>query len=65
MAAVGCNGNLLLDRFSAAKILLVPPINYDGSVVYGKEMKGLKQKMEDYGKKLKWVQFIVLCAIVH
>ena len=62
---MGCNGNLLLDRFSAAKILLVPPINYDGSVVYGKEMKGLKQKMEDYGKKLKWVQFIVLCAIVH
>lgn len=53
VAAVGCNGNLLLDRFSAAKILLVPPINYDGSVVYGKEMKGLKQKMEDYGEKLK------------
>ena len=60
---MGCNGNLLLDRFAGAKIILVPPISYDGSIVYGKEMKGLKQKMQDYGEKLKYVgSFIPFCA---
>jgi len=49
---VGCNGNLLLDRLSAATVVLVPPLNYDGSIVYGKEMKGLKHKMQDYVDKL-------------
>lgn len=51
-AAVGCNGNLLLDRLSAATVVLVPPLNYDGGIVYGKEMKGLKHKMQDYVDKL-------------
>ena len=51
-----CRGNLLLDRAMGAKIILVPPLSYDGGpggVVYGKDMKGLRHKMEDYEKKLK------------
>lgn len=50
---MGSNGNLLLDRLSAATVVLVPPLSYDGSVVYGKEMKGLKHKMQDYVEKLR------------
>ena len=46
---MGCNGNLLLDRLSAATVVLVPP----GTLVYGKEMKGLKHKMQGYVEKLR------------
>ena len=44
-----CRGNLLLDRLMGSKIILVPPLSYD----YGKEMKGLKEKMFDYKTKLE------------
>ena len=51
--AVDCRGNLLLDRAVGAKIILVPPLSYEGGTVYGRDMKGLKHKMEDYKEKLK------------
>jgi hypothetical protein len=51
--AVDCCGNVLLDRFIAAKIILVPPLNYEGSVVDGVRTKGLKHKMLDYMEKLR------------
>ena len=51
--AVDCRGNVLLDRMVGSKIILVPPLSYDGSNAYGKDMKGLKHKMEDYKKKLE------------
>ena len=51
--AVGCGGNVLLDRFVGAKIILVPPLNYEGSVVDGVRKKGLKHKMIEYMEKLK------------
>ena len=51
--AVDCTGNVLLDRFVGAKIILVPPLNYEGSVVDGVRQKGLKHKMLEYTEKLK------------
>lgn len=48
-----CRGNLLLDRVVASKIILVPPLSYEGSSAYGNDMKGLRHKMEDYKKKLE------------
>ena len=50
-----CRGNLLLDRAVGARIVLVPPLSYEGggSSEYGKDMKGLRHKMEDYKKKLE------------
>lgn len=50
-----CRGNLLLDRAVGAKIVLVPPLSYEGGggPAYGKDMKGLRHKMEDYKKKLE------------
>ena len=51
--AVGCEGNLLLDRLSGANIILAPQVSYEGGMVYGKDMKGLKERMQDYIKKLK------------
>ena len=52
--AVGCRGNLLLDRAVGSKVILVPPLLYEGGgSVDGKDMKGLKYKMEDYKTKLK------------
>ena len=53
---VDCSGNVLLDRFVGAKIILVPPLNYEGSVVSGKKTKGLKHKMLDYMEQLRSVQ---------
>ncbi len=50
---VDCRGNLLLDRVVASKIILVPPLSYTGGPGYGKDMKGLKHKMEDYKQKLE------------
>lgn len=53
--AVDCSGNVLLNRFVGAKIILVPPLNYEGSVVDGVRQKGLKHKMIEYMEKLKYV----------
>lgn len=53
---VDCSGNVLLDRFVGSKIILVPPLNYEGSVVDGVRTKGLKHKMLDYMEKLKYVE---------
>ncbi len=52
---MGCNGNLLLDRLSAAKIILIPPLSGDGKIDYGKEMFRARGLMEDYAEKLKLV----------
>lgn len=51
--AVDCTGNVLLNRFVGATIILVPPLNYEGSVVDGVREKGLKHKMLDYMERLK------------
>ena len=50
-----CSGNVLLNRFVGAKIILVPPLNYEGSVVDGVRTKGLKHKMLDYMEKLRYI----------
>ena len=60
--AVDCSGNVLLDRFVGAKIVLVPPLNYEGSVVNGVRMKGLKHKMLEYMEKLR---YIYICNIIQ
>ncbi len=46
--AVDCRGNVLLDRLMGSKIILVPPLSYEGS-----SASGMKHKMEDYKKKLE------------
>ena len=51
--AVDCSGNLLLERFVGAKIILVPELTYEGSLVNGVRMKGLKHIMQNYMEKLK------------
>ena len=48
-----CFGNLLLNWLSGATIILVPPLTYGGSIVCGKETKGLKHKMQNYKEKLR------------
>ena len=50
-----CSGNVLLDRFVGAKVILVPPLNYEGSVVDGVRTKGLKHKMLNYMEKLRYM----------
>ena len=55
-----CSGNILLDRFVGAKIILVPPLNYEGNVVDGVRTKGLKHKMLDYMEKLRYMYVTVL-----
>ena len=51
--AVGCNGNLLLDRLASSHIILVPPLHYEDSAVGGQRKKGLKSMMAEYSEKLK------------
>lgn len=51
--AVDCKGNVLLNRCVGSKIVLVPPLKYDGSMTDGKLTKGLKHVMEDYSKNLQ------------
>lgn len=51
--AVDCSGNVLLNRFAGAKILLLPSLPYEGAVINGKQTTGLKDKMQDYVTKLK------------
>lgn len=48
-----CKGNVLLDRCVGAKIILVPPLKYDGAMVGNKLTKGLRHVMEDYQKILQ------------
>ena len=52
-SALGCSGNLLLDRLCRSRLVLVPSEPYLGGVVYGKQMRGLKRRMEDYAEKLR------------
>ena len=60
--AVDCSGNVLLNRFVGAKIILVPPLNYEGSVVNGVKTKGLKHKMLEYMEKLRYTY---ICNIIQ
>ena len=53
--AVDCSGNVLLNRLAGAKILLVPPLSYEGSIVDGKQTPGLKHKMQEYMEKLRYL----------
>ena len=53
--AVDCSGNVLLNRLAGAKILLVPPLSYEGSIVDGKQTPGLKHKMQEYMEKLRYI----------
>lgn len=48
-----CSGNVLLDRLVGSKVILVPPLSYEGTSQYGNDMKGLRHKMEDYKRKLE------------
>ena len=59
---MNCSGNVLLDRFVGAKIVLVPPLNYEGSVINGVRTKGLKHKMLEYMEKLR---YIYICNIIQ
>ena len=52
-----CSGNVLLDRFVGAKMILVPPLNYEGSVANGVRTKGLKHKMLEYMENLRYLQY--------
>ena len=60
-----CTGNVLLDRFVGAKIILVPPLNYEGKVVDGVRTKGLRHKVEAYMDKLRYTYIIVLYSALQ
>ena len=51
--AVGCRGNLLLDRLSSSHIILVPPLPYEDTLAGGQSKKGLKHIMAEYSEKLR------------
>lgn len=46
---LGCRGNLLLNRVVGSKMVLLPPLSYEGNG----PVKGLKDKMDDYKRTLE------------
>lgn len=49
------NGNLLLDRLVGANIVLVAPSSYEGKVTELGYVAGLKDKMNSYAEKLRYI----------
>ena len=48
-SAVDCSGNVLLDRCVGSKIMLVPPLKYEGA----DGEKSLRQVVEEYAQVLR------------